>query len=123
MLLAPPLSRLRRRPSGQRAGIGPGAAYVRREDAMTLRDDDVIRDDTTIERVDEDTTPEGHATPGGAAAAGAVTGGVVGLAGGPVGAVIGAVGGAIAGVVTERLMHGGEEHEHFVGDEEHYTGD
>ena len=89
---------------------------------MTLRDDDMIRDDRPIDRVDDD-TPEGHATPGGAAAAGAVTGGVVGLAGGPVGAVVGAVGGAIAGVITERLMHGGEEHDHVEGDEEHYTDD
>jgi uncharacterized protein (TIGR02271 family) len=80
-----------------------------------LRRDDVLddSDDVTFDR-DADTViredPDAHATPGGAAVAGAITGGAIGLAGGPVGAAIGAVGGAIVGAVTERVMHAGEEH-------------
>src|SRR5438105_13713224 len=83
------------------------------------RDDRDYVDDTTV----EGERPEGHATTGGSAAAGAVTGGVIGLAGGPVGAVVGAVGGAVVGAIAERIMHGQEGHEHITGDEEHYVGD
>lgn len=67
---------------------------------------------------------ETHASTGGSAAAGAVTGGAVGaVAGGPVGAVVGAVGGAIVGALSERAMHGDDDHEHVPGDEAHSRGD
>src|SRR5262245_26650713 len=75
----------------------------RRDDQLP----DDLRDADIHSPVRED--PDAHATPGGAAVAGAVTGGIVGLAGGPVGAVVGAVGGAIVGAVTERVIHANEE--------------
>ena len=36
---------------------------------MTIRDDDMVPDEKVVRRMDDDTAPEGHATPGGAAAA------------------------------------------------------
>lgn len=72
---------------------------------------------------DVDATDEGHATTGGAAAAGAATGAVIGLVGGPIGAAVGAVGGAIVGAITERVMHGDEGHDHVEGDDDHYVND
>lgn len=70
-------------------------------------DEAVIREDVV-----GDAAParKDHATPGGAAAAGAVTGGAVGgVVAGPIGAVVGAVGGALAGVAAERGMHADDE--------------
>lgn len=67
---------------------------------------------TDPERLDDrgERKSESHASPGGAAAAGAVTGGAIGAAGaGPVGAAVGAVTGALAGLATERGMHADDE--------------
>lgn len=76
------------------------------------------------EHPDNEVLDDGHATTGGAAAAGAVTGGLAGAAvGGPVGAVAGAIGGAAIGAGTERAMHGEPGHEHREGDERHFRGD
>ena len=64
------------------------------------------------ERLDDgpERESESHATPGGAAAAGALTGGTIGAVGaGPVGAAVGAVAGALAGMATERGMHADDE--------------
>ena len=85
--------------------------------------DNTIRRDETVARDADDVDTEGHASTGGAMAAGAATGAVVGLVGGPVGAVVGAVGGAVVGAVTERVMHGESGHEHIEGDEVHYRDD
>ena len=68
-----------------------------------------MRKDERVEYTSD--VDEGHATTGGAAAAGAVTGGVIGMAAGPVGAVVGAIGGAIVGAVTEGIMHADEDHD------------
>lgn len=82
-------------------------------------------DGETVRHTPEGHDPsESHADTGGAAAAGAVTGAVVGTAAaGPLGTVIGGIGGAVAGALTERVMHGGEDHEHLEGDEVHFVGD
>jgi uncharacterized protein (TIGR02271 family) len=92
---------------------------VRRDDVLDDGDDVTFdRDADTVIRED----PDAHATPGGAAVAGAITGGAIGLAGGPVGAAIGAVGGAIVGAVTERVMHAGEVHAGEVHTEGEHVG-
>ena len=88
-----------------------------------MRDEDERTYRATGEPAEEEHEEEGHASTGGAMAAGAVTGGAIGLVGGPIGAAVGAVGGAIVGAITERVMHGGEGHEHLEGDEDHYAGD
>lgn len=79
--------------------------------------------DARAPRVDT-SADESHVDTGGATAAGAVTGAVIGTAaGGPLGAVVGAVGGGIVGAMSERVMHGGEGHEHRESDEAHWAGD